>query len=127
MEKKMTKRDCNVIIKDIVLASDCEDKDDLIKFLDNEIEILDRKAEKAKERAAQKRAEGDELRALVQSKLTNDYQTIKEICSTIEDEEITKAKVVARLTQLVKEGIAEKEDVKTEDNKKVKAYRLISE
>ena len=44
----------------------------------------------------------------------------------INDEEVTKAKVTARLTQLVKAEIAEKTDVKNEETgKTVKAYKLV--
>ena len=41
-----------------------------------------------------------------------------------EGEEITKAKVTARLTQLVKAEVATKDTVKTEDGRKVTAYKL---
>ena len=121
MEKKLTKRDFYEMIKEIV----AEDEN-LVAFCDKEIAAIDAKAEKAKERAAAKRAEGDALREAVQNVLTNEFQTIDAIYGQVEGEEVTKAKVTARLTQLVKAEIAEKTDVKNEETgETVKAYKLV--
>lgn len=129
MEKKMTKRDYYEILQGVVAenVADEEKKDMLIEFLQGQIVVLDKKADKAKERAAEKKAQGDELRAAVQSVLTNELQTADEILAQIEGEELTKAKITARLSALCREEIATKEDVKTEDGRKIKAYKLISE
>ena len=124
MEKKMTKRDYFEMIKGIVEESNVENKNELNYFLDAQIESINNKAEKAKERAAAKKADGDELRETVKSVLTNDFQTAEEITAKINDEEISKAKVIARLTQLVKLGEAVKESTKTEDNKSKMTYKL---
>ena len=99
---------------------------DLIDFLNAQIVAIDTKAEKAKARSAEKKANGDELRDVVQTILTEDYQTIDAIVAQIEGEDVTKAKVTARLTSLVKNGLAEKEDVKDEEGRKLKAYRLVA-
>ena len=96
----------------------------LVEFINKQIEMIDNKSAKAKEKAAEKRAEGDELRAVIKSVLTNEYQTVDAITAQIEGEDITKAKVVARLTQLVNNGEAVKEQGKSEDNKKVMMYKL---
>ncbi|MGN0992817.1 MAG: hypothetical protein ACI4PE_02725 [Bacilli bacterium] len=125
-DKKNTKKENYEILKGIVENTNVENVDELVAFIDKQIEMIDNKAAKAKEKAAEKKAEGDELRAVIKSVLTEDYQTADMITSQIEGEDITKAKVVARLTQLVKNGEAEKEQVKTEDNKKVMQYRLIT-
>ena len=124
MEKKMTKKDYFNEIKGIVEETKIENKDELVNFLDAQIESLDRKAEKAKERAAAKKAEGDELRETVKSILTKEFQTAEEITNAIDDEEISKAKVIARLTQLVNLGEAVKESAKTEDGKSRMTYKL---
>jgi hypothetical protein len=87
---------------------------------------LSGKAEKAKARNAEKKANGDELREVVQSVLTDEFQTIDAIVAQIEGEEITKAKVTARLTSLVNNGIAEKADVKDDEGRKLKAYKLVA-
>ena len=127
MEKKITKRDYYEILQGIVAANVAdEEQGDLIDFLDKQIALIDAKAEKAKARNAEKKANGDELREVVQSVLTEDFQTIDSIVAQIEGEEITKAKVTARLTSLVNNGIAEKTDVKDDEGRKLKAYKLVA-
>ena len=125
MEKKLTKKDFYAMLTEIVEATEVEMKEDLLAFIDKEVSLIDAKAGKAKARAAEKKAEGDALRDAVQAVLTEEYQTINDIASQVEGEEITKAKITARLTSLVKNGLAEKADVKTEDGKTVKAYKLV--
>lgn len=123
-ETKMTKKDWFEVIKGIVEASDNENAAGAVEFIDKQMELLAAKAEKAKERAAKTKAEGDEMRAAVQAVLTEELQTIDEITAQVEGEEITKAKVTARLTQLVKAEVATKDTVKIEDGRKVTAYKL---
>ena len=130
MEKKLTKRDKFEMLKEIVRGDvNVEmtvEQAELVDFLDAQIVAIDAKAEKAKARNAEKKANGDELRDVVQSILTNDFQTIDAIVAQIEGEEVTKAKVTARLTSLVNNGIAEKTDVKDDEGRKLKAYRLVA-
>lgn len=122
--KKVTKKENYEMLMEIVENSNSEMKAELVDFITKQIESIDAKAAKAKEKAAEKRAEGDELRAAVKSVLTEELQTAETILGQIEGEELTKAKIVARLTQLVKNGEASKEEVKTEEGKKVMAYKL---
>ena len=130
MEKNLTKRDKFEMLKEIVRGDvNVEmtvEQAELVEFLDAQIVAIDTKAEKAKARSAEKKANGDELRDVVQSILTEDYQTIDAIVAQIEGEDVTKAKVTARLTSLVKNGLAEKEDVKDEEGRKLKAYKLVA-
>lgn len=121
---KVTKKDWYAQIRAVVEASDNEQKEGILGFIDHEVELLEAKAAKAAERAASKKADGDELRNAVQAVLTDDLQTIDAITAQIDGEDITKAKVTARLTQLVKAGVATKDMVKTEDGRKVTAYKL---
>ena len=123
---KMTKKDYFAQIKAIVAGADVEGKDELIAFVDKQVEMLDAKAAKAKERAANKKAEGDELREVIAAVLTDEFQTADEITAQVEGEDITKAKVVARLTQLVNARIAVKEQIKVDSAKKM-AYKLAAE
>ena len=101
---------------------------DVIAYADTAIAQLDAKAAKAKERAAKNKAEGDELRAAVESAVSDDLQTIDAITAAVNAiegyEDVTKSKVTARLTQLVKSGAIHKEQVKLEDGRKVMAYAL---
>lgn len=126
MEKKITKRDYYEMLKEIVLNANVEGATELVEFIDKQVSLIDSKAEKAKARNAEKKANGDELREAVQSILTDEFQTIDAIVSQIEGEEITKAKITARLTSLVKNGIAEKTDVKDDEGRKLKAYKLVA-
>ena len=84
------------------------DFEDLREFCANEIALLDKKAAKARERAANKKAESDELQDAVLSVLTADPQTRDDIASQIEGEDVSVAKVGARLTKLVNAGLAAK-------------------
>lgn len=126
MEKKVTKRDYYEMLKNIVVEANVEGATELVEFIDKQVELIDSKAEKAKARNAEKKANGDELREVVQSVLTEEFQTIDAIVAQIEGEEITKAKVTARLTALVNNGLAEKTDVKDDEGRKLKAYRLVA-
>lgn len=126
MAEKMTKVMWFEEIKTVVEASDYERKDDAIEFIDKQLELIASKAKKARERAAKTKAEGDELREAVRAVLTDEFQTIDDIVAQVAEEGVTKAKVTARLTQLVKAEMAEKDMVKTEDSRKVTAYKLAS-
>lgn len=130
MEKKITKKEYYTMLRDIVRGDSNSEMTnsqyELIEFIDKQIEAIETKAEKAKEKAAEKKANGDELREIVQSVLTNEYQTIDAITSQINGEDVTKAKITARLTSLVKAGLATKSDLRNEETGKTqKAYKLI--
>lgn len=101
---------------------------DFAAFATKEIEQLDKKAVKAKERAAAKRAEGDALMDEVLAVLTREFQTAAEVAAQIEDEDATVAKVSYRLGALVKDGKAVKEDIKIDREGKravLKGYRIL--
>ena len=121
--KKITKAEYFGMIKDVVAGSDVENAQELMDFIDKQVALIASKAEKAKARAAKQKAEGDELRDAVQAVLTGGLQVIDEIVAQVDFEDVTKAKVTARLTQLVNAGIAVKEQQKI-DSRKVMAYKL---
>jgi hypothetical protein len=130
--EKITKREMFEAI--IEAAKGAEFKftaEDVISFAENEIALLDKKAVKAKERAATKRAEGDELTAAVRAAMsTEDFEPIAEIAARIEGEDVTVAKVTYRLTQLVKNGEAEKQELtiaggEGQKARKAQGYKLI--
>ena len=101
---------------------------DICEYANKTIDQLAAKASKAK--AAEKKAEGDALRETVESVLTDELQTIDQVTAAVNevvDDEVTRAKVQARLSQLVKAEIARKEQVTTEDKRKIMAYALVGE
>ena len=121
--EKITKVDMFNAIADFIADTDWERKDEAIEFIEKQIDQLKAKAEKAKSRAEEKKIEGDELREAVANALTNEPQTIDAITTTVaEIFDVTKAKVTARLTQLVKLGEATKEQVKI-DSRKIMVYK----
>ena len=122
-EKKVTKAMMFEAVREVVEASDAEMKTEMVEFIDKQLEQLAAKAEKAKARAAEKKVAGDELREVVKQVLTDEFQTIDAITAQIAGEDVTKAKVTARLTQLIKSEEAVKEQVKA-GSRKVMAYKL---
>ena len=121
--EKITKVDMFNAIADFIADTDWERKDEAIEFIEKQIDQLKAKAEKAKSRAEEKKIEDDELREAVANALTNEPQTIDAITTTVaEIFDVTKAKVTARLTQLVKLGEATKEQVKI-DGRKIMVYK----
>ena len=105
--------------------------EDLAAFAENEIALLDKKAEKAKERAATKRAEGDALTGAVRDALTSEFEPIADIAARIDGEDVTVSKITYRLGQLVKTGEAEKAQItipatETTKARKIMAYRIAS-
>lgn len=97
---------------------------DIKETLEKSLASLENKAVKAKERAAQKKVEGDELRDKIESVLDDDFKTIADIIDAVDVEDLTPAKVSSRVAQLVKLGRVEKEQVKVDDNRKVMAYKI---
>lgn len=127
-QKKITKKEYFNAIKTVVAAMEVVGDiaaEDVVAFIDKQIEQIDAKAAKAKAKAGEKKAEGDALREAVAAVLTDEYQTVDAIVAQVEGEDITKSKVVARLTQLIEAQVAVKEQVKDEaTNRKVMAYKL---
>lgn len=123
--KKITKKDKFEMLRGFI-PTDFEQYDTLIEFIDNEIGMIDKKADKARARAEIAKAEGDEMRAVVESALTDEWQSIASILEVIGNEEFTKGKVSARLGALVKQGVVEKES-QTIEGKRTMHYRLIND
>lgn len=123
--EKMTKTMWYDELVAIVNGSDYENKEEAVAFLEGQKALVEAKKVKAKERAAAKKAEGDELRGLVEGVLTSEFQSADALLLALNEvEDLTKAKVVARLTQLCKAGVAEKEQIKGEDGAKRMYYKL---
>lgn len=122
---KITKTQMFAAIKEVIANAEVEGKEDMLDFIDKQVELIANKASKAKERAEKKKVEGDALRDAVQAVLTDELQLIDDIVAQVEveDMDITRAKVTSRLTQLVKAGIAVRDEIKVDKAKKA-AYAL---
>lgn len=103
--------------------------EDIQAFASKKLAALERKKTLAREKAAEKRAEGDKLGKVVESVLTNEFQTADEVLAAVlevwdgEEADATRQKVIYRLSNLVKLGRAEKTDVKV-DKRTIKAYKV---
>ena len=122
---KMTKVDYFEQLAGIVEASEVENKEDILKFIQSSIETLENRKRAAQERAEKKKNEPDELADAVKAVLSEELQTADDIAAQIEGEDVTKQKVVARLTKMVNAGIVRKDSVKTDDKRKVMGYALV--
>ena len=125
---KITKAENFATLRQIVLdtITDKEEQDALIEFIDNEVAILEKRKADAAKRAEKKKAESDELTEEIFDLLGEELTTVDEVVVALDNEEITRAMVTARLGKLVREGKIVKEDVKV-DGKKRKAYRVAGE
>ena len=143
MEKNITKRNYFTAIAnfaetgEFAFLNEEEEKviidlESLRNFATNELELLDKRAAKNKERASKKKEADDELMLRIKAILPveeDQYMTIQEILNTLEDPEVSAAKVTARLSKLAKVGSVEKQkvSVKNEEGKKIRdvqGYRL---
>ncbi len=96
---------------------------DITETLEKAIEQLDSKATKAREKAAEKKKAGDELRAKIKDVLTDEYQTLSQITAALGDPDITNAMVTPRINALCKLGEAHKADARV-DSRTLKVYAL---
>lgn len=119
-EIKVTRLEQYAAIREVLVEAG---KDELVAFIDHQVALLTDKTEKAKAREAAKRAAGDELKAVVGSLVTDEPQTADEIAAQIEGEDVTRAKVIARLTQLIRDGKVAKEQ-RREEKRKYMVYFL---
>lgn len=97
--------------------------EDIKDFLDKSLAQLDARNVKAAERQAAKKAEGDALRAQIKATLSENPMKIADVVAALDDPEVTTAKVVARMTQLVNLGEVVKSEIK-EDGRTLKVYTL---
>lgn len=120
----MTKREIYDVISTVFEGVEHENRDEVLEMVAKEKAALDRKNSKAKERAAEKRAAGDELRARIEAVIGTEPMTINDIIEEVDAEGLlglTPAKVTARTKQLVATGAIEKDMVKI-DGRKLTAY-----
>ena len=124
MEKK-TKAMYFAELREMVTAAveDEARREELVEFIDKQVEALEKRKVAAAARAEKKKAESDALTEEIFERIGDELITVDEIVVTFdEEEEVSRAKVTARLGKLVNAGRIEKEAVKV-DGKKRMAYR----
>ena len=115
-------------LREMVLAAvkDQAQRDELVEFIDKQIETLEKRKVAAAERAEKKKAESDAMTDAILAQIGNELITVDEIVVALDSEEVTRNKVTARLGKLVKAGTIVKEAVKVDGNKRM-AYRLATD
>ena len=115
-------------LREMVLAAveDQAQRNELVEFIDKQIETLEKRKVAAAERAEKKKAESDAMTDAILAQIGNEPITVDEIVIALDSEEVTRNKVTARLGKLVKAGTIVKEAVKVEGNKRM-AYRLATD
>ena len=116
---KITEREMYTMISELL-----EGNGDVVAFCEKKIAALDKKAENAKVKAAEKNAAGDELRTRVEEVLTDEWQTIAEVVAALDDEEVTASKVTYRLNALVDLGVAVKDETKIPSDGKTRVVKV---
>ena len=138
---KPTKRDYYEIVKAVLFAAEKNgltikesSYEELQTFLDKEIAAIDKKTASAKERAAAKKAEGDDLREKVYNAMSEtEFMTREDIKAAVGDPDVSVAMVTSRLAQLYKLNLVEKEKAKVESTieggkpREATVYRKIAE
>jgi len=125
MADKKTKAMYFAELREMVIAAveDQAQQDELVEFIDKQVETLEKRKVAAAERAAKKREESDAMTDAILGQIGDDLITVDEIVAAIDDENVTRNKVTARLGKLVKAGVIVKETVKVNGNKRM-AYRI---
>ena len=113
-------------LKDMVMEAEeitDELKDELVDFIDKQVEAIEKRKVAAAARAEKKKAEADALTDEIFALMTEDFMTADEIVDMLDDETITRNKVTARLAKLIKAEKVVKETIKI-DGKRKMAYKL---
>lgn len=139
--KKITKRDNFNAIRAILRAANdagiALEGNEMITYesleecIENEIILLDKKAEAAQKRADKRKVEGDALRDRIYDVLpTEEFMVIDDIKNALNDPDVSNAMITARLKQLNDLGMVEKgmatvsSVVEGGKSKKLSAYRV---
>lgn len=122
---KLTKKEKFGMLLEVLAGAELEDKAMLVEFVEGEVEALAKKAEKAKGRTRAKKE--DLMKETVLTVLSKDEARIGSAVLSdvlVDFEDATQAKVTARLSALVKEGLVVKEQI-TVEGRKLVAYKLV--
>jgi len=130
MEKKITKAEMFNAFKELVATSvdiDEETKTTYNEFLDKELASLEKRKESAQKRAAAKKEESDalteEILRVVEGSM-EDFLIVDDIVERLDNPEVTRNKVTARLGKLVTAGKVAKDVVKVGGARKM-GYKAV--
>ena len=113
MEKKFTKRELYDALIGKLCGEEVEvDAQTLVDFCQAEIDRIDQRNTKDREKREAKKAEPDVAREKVLAAVDEQFRTANVIHDTIDDEEITLGKVRHRLAGLVRDGLVQKQEMK---------------
>lgn len=113
-------------LKDMVMEAENienELRDELVNFIDKQVETIEKRKVAAAARAEKKKAEADALTDEIFALMTEEFMTADEIVDALDNEDVTRNKVTARLSKLINAGKVVKETIKVEGKKKM-AYKL---
>ena len=115
-------------LREMVMAAveDQEQQNELVEFIDKQLETLERRKAAAAERAEKKRAASDAMSDAILAQIGEELVTVDDIVAALDDEAVTRNKVTARLGKLAKAGTIVKEAVRVDGNKRM-AYRLATD
>lgn len=124
MEKKITKAEMLNSLKELVSTSveiDEETKVAYSEFIDKELASLEKRKESAQRRAAANKEASDALTEEILAVVRNSGDTlfVDDIVNALDNPEVTRNKVTARLGKLVNGGAVVKEVIKVEGSRKM--------
>ena len=121
---KKTKAMYYAELREMVLATVPEgEQDELLEFIDKQVEALEKRRAAATARAEKKRAESDAMTDAILAQMGDELMTVDDIVEALEDDDATRNKVTARLGKLVRNGLVVKEAIKVDGTKRM-AYKL---
>lgn len=113
MEKKFTKRELYDALIGKLCGEEVEvDAQILVDFCQAEIDRIDQRNAKDREKREAKKAEPDVAREKVFAVVDEQFRTADAIHDLVDDEEITLGKVRHRLASLVRDGLVKKQEMK---------------
>ena len=122
---KKTKAMYYAELREMVLTTelDEEKQDELLEFIDKQVEALEKRRAAATARAEKKRAESDAMTDAILAQIGDELMTVDDIVEALDDDDATRNKVTARLGKLVRNGLVVKEAIKVDGTKRM-AYKL---
>ena len=107
----MTKKENFAVIRTIIENTAVENQDELLTFIDHEVELLSRKRS-ASSKPTKRQVENEALKGRIAEVLGDEGMTVTAILGELNEDGLTNQRVSALLRQMVTGGVAHKEIVK---------------